>query len=299
MKNGLSLLFYRALIHTYPAEFRAQFAGSMDQAFRDMSRDAVAKRGLLGMALLWLHIIPDFLFSAAELLTKKAGDFLKWRFRLQWVLACSAGFALARCVALLIDRQVFAEMERSGGKYGVLLGGILRATLFMASVGFLQSRVLAGRCFRRTQWVLYGIGGLALTVILAVILLLPALSTITQGQVWLMRVIAVNLELGIIRSFTERLVTSPSWLVVGGLIGLLQASAIRTDAISRYRWMRVCALGYFLSAVAGGFVIPYPYFSLLEVIGASVAAGLVLGLVTAKPLEEILFNLQTASKPRT
>jgi hypothetical protein len=30
-----------------------------------------------------------------------------------------------------------------------------------------------------------------------------------------------------------------------------------SDAISRYQWMRACAAGYFLSAMASGFVIPY------------------------------------------
>jgi hypothetical protein len=293
MKQQLSLSFYRLLIHAYPPAFRGRFAGAMDQAFRDLSRDAFAKRGLLGMALLWLHVIPDFLFSLGEHLTRQAGDFLKWRFRLQWVLACSAGFAMARCFALLlIDWQVHLELERMG-LHGAILGAVLKATVLMASLGFLQSRVLAGRCFRRTQWMLYGIAGMAIAIVLTMLLLTSALSRIAQTQVGLLRMIALSVDAGFIRGVAERLVTAPSWLVVGGFIGLLQASAVRTDSVSRYRWMRVCALGYFLSALAGGFAIPYPIFSVLELILTSMAAGLILGLVTARPLEEILFNLQT------
>ena len=114
MKFSWSVSFYRFLMHAYPVEFRNRYGESVDQAFRDMHRDAFQERGYLGVALLWFHVVPDFLFSAGEVLMSKAGDFLKWRFRLQWVVACTLGFALSRLLSVAIGREFIGELERSG-----------------------------------------------------------------------------------------------------------------------------------------------------------------------------------------
>src|SRR5262245_38362762 len=109
-----SVHFYRFLTRAYPTEFRSRFGASVEQAFRDMMRDSFDRHGYLGLVLVWFQVLPDFLFSAAELMMKKAGDFLKWRLRLHWVIACSLGLGLARCVALMVGRETYIELEALG-----------------------------------------------------------------------------------------------------------------------------------------------------------------------------------------
>jgi hypothetical protein len=241
-----------------------------------MKRDAFNKRGYPGLALLWLHILTDFLFSIAELVTKKAGDFLKWRLRLQWVIACTLGFAIARCIALLIGQQF----------------GVFQLAIFAASIGAMQAWVLAGRCFRKKEWVLYGIAG----TIVAAVALKPLLLVAAPGQLQLVREVSAWLRFEPLRTLADRFIfLAPVWTIYGAFTGILQAAAIRSDRVSRYQWMRACALGYFLSALAGGFVIPYPhpFDSLLSLVLNNAVAGTVLGLVTSGPLERVLFNVQS------
>jgi len=168
MNAGWSIALYRALIQAYPKEFRKPYGEPVDQAFRDMYRDALQQRGYLGVALLWFHVVPDFLFSAGEVLLAKAGDFLKWRFRLQWVIGCSAGFALARSIFLVLYSNfgvgIFKAAESDGLFWNTVRAAAAPA-IFMASIGLVQSRVLAGRCFRKAQWVLYGLAGAVLATI--------------------------------------------------------------------------------------------------------------------------------------
>ena len=291
MNSGLSVHFYRLLMHAYPDEFRRRFGTSVEQTFRDMRRDAIEKYGYLGVALLWFHVIPDFLFSAAELLTKKAGDFLKWRFRLQWVVACSLGLGLARCIALMIGRELYRDLESLGGP-GFLLVTLLQTTILVFSVALLQSRVLAGRCFRKWPWVAYSLAGAAL----AVVVLQPLFFATFPVQMWLLQRINESFGHGLLRSAAQSVLLSIPMTLFGALAGVMQAGAIKNDAITRYQWMRASAAGYFLSALAGGFVIPYPFESILQLVLTSVVAGAVMGLVTSGPLERILFNVQADSR---
>ena len=94
------------------------------------------------------------------------------------------------------------------------------------------------------------------------------------------------------------ILTSAPMVILGAFIGGLQSSAIKNDAVTRYRWMTACAAGYFLSAVLGGFRVPYPY-SVFEVILTSVVAGAALGLLTCGPLERILFSVQLEEDERS
>lgn len=292
MNSGLSLYFYRFLMQAYPAEFRARYGTSVDQAFRDMKRDAFERHGYLGLTLLWFHVIPDFLFSVAELVTKKAGDFLKWRFRLQWVIACSLGFGLARAIALATGIAFYRGLQ-AHGLPGLVLGTAIQMTVLMFSIGVTQAWVLAGRCFRKKEWVLYGIAG----AVSAAVVLQPLVSALAPTQSQLVRLLQESFGYGFVRSVAVRLVTdAPVWLIFGALIGLLQSAAIRSDAVSRYQWMRACAAGYFLSALAGGFAIPYPYVSVWQLVLTMVLAGALMGLVTCGPLERVLFNLQADSQ---
>jgi len=298
MNSRLSVHIYRFLMYAYPVEFRRRFGTSVEQAFRDMMRDAFHSRGYLGVALLWFHVIPDFLFSVAEVVTKKAGDFLKWRLRLQWVLACSLGFGIARCAALIIGQEFYRELA-ARGIAGNILGMVIKIAIIMTSIGAMQSWVLAGRCFRKKEWMLYGLAG----GVVAALVLQPLLLVVAPVQTGLVRWVEAAFR-GDVRVLAERLVASaPIWLIYGAFTGFLQASAIRSDAISRYQWMRACAAGYFLSALAGGFSIPYsagaPVDSVLRMVLTMVVSGALLGLVTSGPLERVLLNLQSDSKGRS
>ena len=296
MNFAWSVYFYRFLTRAYPAEFRSRFGASVDQAFRDMMRDDFEKHGYLGLVLLWFQVLPDFLFSVVELMMKKAGDFLKWRLRLHWVVACSLGLGLARCVALIVGPAFYIGLE-ARGTFGIVLGRMLQIAILMTSVGVMQSWVLAGRCFRGREWVLYGLVG----SVLAAAVLQPLLLMAVPVQASLLRW-AVETFSGPIEIVAARLVSNaPIWAIFGAVSGLLQATAIRSDAITRYQWMRASAVGYFLSAIAGGFVIPYspgsqqPLDSALQLVLSMVISGAVLGLATCGPLERVLFNIQADS----
>ena len=292
MRSGWSVVLYRFMMQAYPAQFRSEFGESVDQAFRDNLREAFRKRGYLGLALLWFHVIPDFLFSAGELLLARAGDFLKWRFRLQWVVACSLGFGLARCFALIIGPDFYKGLE-SYGAPGKALASILFTAVLMGGVGIMQAWVLAGRCFRKKAWVLYGLAG----AVLAAVVLQPVLLVAAPVQIRLLQLIGESSGTGLLRTVAASLVTGAfPMLILGAFAGAMQSAAIRSDAITRYRWIRASAAGYFLSAITGGFVIPYPYESVLQLVVIAVAAGTILGLVTSGPLERILFTVEGRSE---
>jgi hypothetical protein len=154
-----SLRCYRLLMKLYPQTFLAEFGDSIDQAFRDSLRDAFQTRGNWGVALLWLRIIPDFIFSVVELLTSTAGDYLKWYFRLRWVLACGLGFAVGQVAASsLVTAGVlnYLGLPRHWGLLGVPI---------WLSLGFFQSRVLTNRFCKRWQWTLLTITAGALGIV--------------------------------------------------------------------------------------------------------------------------------------
>lgn len=300
MNSSWSVTLYRFLMQAYPAEFRNHYGEPVDQAFRDMHRDAVQQRGYLGVALLWFHIVPDFLFSAGEVLLSKAGDFLKWRFRLQWVVACSLGFALARSIFFLPQlRELFTALAR-GGSFLSVLNGAVATAIFMLSLGFMQSRVLSGRCFRKKQWVLYGLAGAILASIVFQPLFVSAGILVRLQQ--LLRNLPFALQDGLIEVALNNVIGGIPGVFWGALTGALQSAAVKNDAITRYRWVKACIAGYFLSGVAGGFAIPYAFDSALQFVVMSVVisfvAGAILGLLTSGPLEEILFSVQADSKER-
>src|SRR5262245_36411741 len=54
---------YRALLSFYPIEFLVRFGNEMNQIFRDCCRDHLQKRGLLGLAALWIRTIIDLALS--------------------------------------------------------------------------------------------------------------------------------------------------------------------------------------------------------------------------------------------
>jgi hypothetical protein len=316
MNSGWSIALYRALIQAYPKEFREPYDEPVHQAFRDMYRDAL-QRGYLGVALLWFHVVPDFLFSAGEVFLAKAGDFLKWRFRLQWVIGCSAGFALARTIFLVLYSNfgvgIFKAAEGDGLFWNTVRAAAAPA-IFMASIGLVQSRVLAGRCFRKAQWVLYGLAGAGLaTIVFQPVFRQGGRTGNTAGVI--IRILQTLIDdvsqpgatpgWALLHAVLHSLLRNIPLLIWGAAVGTLQSTAIRNEAITRYRWIKACMAGYFLSGVVGGFAIPIEgttgqlYYSLLQLILISFAAGAVMGLFTSGPLERILFNVQTDSRKQS
>lgn len=58
-----SVRLYRLLLVAYPASFRAEYGEAMAQLFRDMAGEASRRRGLLGLAALWLRTLADLTSS--------------------------------------------------------------------------------------------------------------------------------------------------------------------------------------------------------------------------------------------
>jgi uncharacterized membrane protein YraQ (UPF0718 family) len=165
----------------------------------------------------------------------------------------------------------------------------------------MQSRVLAGRCFRKKEWVLYGLTA----TMLATIIFEPLHGgrALTQLMQLLLNVDA--LRYGMLREALDRVIGGIPLVIFGAITGALQSAAIKNDAITRYRWMKASMAGYFLSAVAGGFVIPIdattgsPFDSFLQLVLTSFVAGAILGLLTSGPLERILFSVQADAKEQS
>lgn len=55
---------FDVLIHIYPGEHRADYAESMRQVFVAQCQDAYNARGLTGIILLWLRVLPDLGYTA-------------------------------------------------------------------------------------------------------------------------------------------------------------------------------------------------------------------------------------------
>ena len=199
-----------------------------------------------------------------------------------------------RCVFLIIGRDFFKDLETRGMPW-IMGRSLLAMIIRMSSIGLLQSRVLAGRCFRKKQWILYGVAG----AVLAGAVIEPLLRLAAPRQLWLLRAIHSSFGGLVLGPLAESVVTGFPIILVGVLIGAVKSAAIRNDSMTRSRWIRACALGYFLSYLAGGFTIRYPFDSVLQLILTSFAAGAVLGLITSGPLEQILFSVRADSKERS
>jgi hypothetical protein len=273
-----SVRCYRQLIRIYPKEFTATFGDSVDQAFRDLARDAFRDRGRLGLVLLWCRIVPDFIFSAIELFTAKAGDYLKWSFRLRWFVACSAGFALGLTLSNLLGWSNFPR-----GLGGIPLWLIL---------GFLQSFVLTEKYCSRARWVLFSAVGAALAFVLTKTVFDPLAVAHVLPQ-WAM----------LILNFPA--------VINGAIIGLFQRQAFRKGQPKTWRWVLACSMGlYFFwlvmivdslptmsliqrAGMAIGFDYNFNIFILANFINC-LGAGVVFGGFTVGPLERIL-RLRPAS----
>jgi hypothetical protein len=263
-------------MRVYPLEFRATFGASVDQAFRDLARDAFHKHGQFGLVVLWFRVLPDLVFSAIELLTSKAGDYSKWSFRLRWVIACSVGFGAG---ALLAKIALLLGLPPN-------LGGIP----MWLCIGVLQSLVLPFQYRDRTQWaffsVLGGVIGHSLTM--AFFPLAVVTANAISIPVWIFRVAAVPMA------------------ITGAVIGLFQWWTLRKGHLKASRWIVACSGGLvtfsLVFALSQTMVAPFIHFatwamntdrfdsSLFLVLGGmpSILAGAAFGALTAVPLERIL-----------
>jgi hypothetical protein len=62
----LSIRFYRLLLAAYPAAFRREYGDAMMQLFRDTALDGYRRRGLRGLAVVWLRTLADFAVSVVR-----------------------------------------------------------------------------------------------------------------------------------------------------------------------------------------------------------------------------------------
>jgi len=270
---SLSVRCYRQLMRFYPKEFTANFGDSVDQAFRDLARDAFRERGRLGILLLWFRIVPDFIFSAIELFTAKAGDYLKWSFRLRWLLACSAGFAIG--LASSNSLQLLGLPKQ--------LAGI---PLWL-TVGLFQSMVLTGKNCSRIRWALFSAAGAVLAATVTRTVMPDPRLLLQVLPVWAVTVLDI-----------------PA-VIHGAVIGLFQWQAFRKEHLNPSRWILACAAGLYVFWIAPietfspmmsliriaqdvvGFEVNFNLFDLGN-FANFLLAGAFFGAITVVPLERIL-----------
>lgn len=62
----LSVQLYRLMLLAYPVRFRQEYGDLMAQAFRDLCRDSIRRRGWRGWFAVWWSVIGDWLISVRE-----------------------------------------------------------------------------------------------------------------------------------------------------------------------------------------------------------------------------------------
>jgi len=281
-----SIRCYRWLLWLYPSSFVNELGDSVEQAFRDMLRDAYKKSGYLGIALLWFRIVPDFVFSAIELLTSAAGDYLKWYFRLRWVLACSLGFGAGALVAMALRAAGFFDYLGINPNLG------LAGLLVWFGLGFFQSQVLTSRFCHRLRWVcltaLGGVLGMLGTSLITNAFSFFAIQPFSPDRwlAWTLRPLVMLVP------------------VVGAAIGWAQWFAFRQKDVRAFHWSMVCAAGAYLSgwlALPVSFVMTFALGNVFdEVMGTflhNAFAGALFGLATAGPLKGILWSPPVPGAP--
>jgi hypothetical protein len=55
---------YRLLLFVYPSVYRREYGPQMIQAYRDLCRNSVRQRGMVGLASLWLRLLADLCTSS-------------------------------------------------------------------------------------------------------------------------------------------------------------------------------------------------------------------------------------------
>jgi hypothetical protein len=157
----LSQRTYRALLIAYPGPFRCEYSDEMVQVFADQCRDALHRRKLPGLLLLWLRTLLDLCFTA-------------WEERKRTMLNTAEHRFTALVIALLIVPLLFVTANVTKYELGfdslyVALSS-LTAALHLDSSPFLRDLLViggallaAGLLALRTTRMHLGVDGDALT----------------------------------------------------------------------------------------------------------------------------------------
>ena len=63
---GTSERAYRSLLRAYPRELRDEYGEEMTRCFKDLCREELEDGGGLGLAALWVHTLPELLYTALK-----------------------------------------------------------------------------------------------------------------------------------------------------------------------------------------------------------------------------------------
>jgi hypothetical protein len=63
---GTSERVYRSLLRAYPRELRDGYGEEMARCFQDLCREELEDGGVLGLAALWAHTLPELLYTALK-----------------------------------------------------------------------------------------------------------------------------------------------------------------------------------------------------------------------------------------
>jgi hypothetical protein len=63
---GTSERAYRSLLRAYPRELRDEYGDEMARCFQDLCREELEDGGGLGLAALWVHTLPELLYTALK-----------------------------------------------------------------------------------------------------------------------------------------------------------------------------------------------------------------------------------------
>ena len=63
---GNSVRAYRSLLLAYPRELRDEYGEEMARCFRDLCREELEDRGVLGLAALWARTLPELFYTALK-----------------------------------------------------------------------------------------------------------------------------------------------------------------------------------------------------------------------------------------
>lgn len=172
---ALSEEIYGTLLVLYPAEYRHEYGPLMLQVFRDVSRDAYQRQGMLGMIFWWCRTLFDLTVTVIE--ERRRVRFVMTKS----TLIHSAGMLLAVGGAFTA-LAAFSQFQ-PGDHY--TYEGIYQALLWLMAPGMLLVGLgCFGLALRYSQplgvlgrWLLYGtgVGSLAMSAALVVSTIQPSL----------------------------------------------------------------------------------------------------------------------------
>jgi hypothetical protein len=85
---------YRMLLRVYPTGFRREYGAQMEQAFRDLCREAARRGGRVGLARLWVRVGLDLASSAIVERRRAKTKEIAVKDKMAWAVALTASFIL-------------------------------------------------------------------------------------------------------------------------------------------------------------------------------------------------------------